>query len=221
VACESAADIRAKKADVPGSLRTQAVEHVRRCAEYTASIITKLDETERVLVGEIQQAATQARTATQDGLAGSVSAVDTRLRQDLSAVDALTATARERLDAATDETTRELDTGTAGAVRELDTAAAAVGQGLVHGVEETATVIGEVERPFLPGVREQTAAVRTAMAASVTGASHHLTAAVGNSRGQFASVHGAFERAAHGLVDRAAGQHAATRDEYLTRQLAA
>jgi hypothetical protein len=211
---ESAADIRAKKADVPGELRRQAVEHGNRCAQHVRDIVGRLTESEQTLVTEIQQAGTEAQTAIRDGLAGAVAAVDGRLRQDVAAVETIATAARTQLDTAAAQALAELDTGVAGAQRELETATAAVGLDLQHGADEAATVIEETPRPFLPGVREQVGAAEAGMRASVDGSRTHLTTAVSGSQAGFAAQAAAFDAAAAALVDSVAGQQARVRDGF-------
>ncbi|MFJ5546289.1 polymorphic toxin-type HINT domain-containing protein [Streptomyces sp. NPDC093225] len=214
VARESAADIRAKKAAVPRELRGQAVEHGRRCVAYTRGIAAQLTEAEQTLTGELGRAGDEAQAAVRDGLAGALATVDARLRQDTAGVDSATAAARAQLDSAAAQATEELETGRAGAEGELESAAAAIGQDLGHGADETATVIEEAERPFLPGVREQVAAARATMAGSVAAARTHVGGAVAQSRDRFSAVSSAFDRAAEEMLGHVTQQQERVRDGF-------
>ena len=211
---ESAADIRAKKAELPGQLRARAVEHGQRCTDYVRDVLSRLGETERALVAEIQQAGTQTQAAIREGLSGSLGAVDARLTQDLAAVEATATAARASLDTAAAQVGSDLDRGVAGAVQELDTAAAAVGHDLDRGAEETSVVITETERPFLPGVQQQVAAARGSMTSAAEAARAQLGVAAGGAGTQFASVAQSFSAAADTLLAQFGEQQGRVRDGF-------
>ncbi|NUU17798.1 hypothetical protein HP550_11120, partial [Cellulomonas humilata] len=213
---ESAADIRAKKPDVPRELRAQAQAHAQRCTEYAQDVLARLSETEQTLVAELQTAGTEATNAVRDGLTGALAAIDARCAQDLAAVAAAQSAAVAHLDTASGQALTELMTGGAGAERELDTVEAAVEADLEHGAEEAATVMAEPERPFLPGVREQDQAARAGMASTVAGMRTQVAASVDGSLGRFTAVATGFSDAGAGLVQDVAGRLAVVRDGFAT-----
>jgi hypothetical protein len=199
---ESAADIRAKKAGLPGQLREQAVEHTRRATTYLDGVVADLSRAEQVMVGELQSVGERVQTAVRDGLAGAIGAVDSRLQQDLAALEAGTAAARRQVEAAAAGASAELDTGVVGAIADLDAAATAVHHEIDAGMEETTTVLSEPEQPFLPAVLEQVEVAKGSLTTTVGTARTQLETAVAGAEGRFVAVVTSFDAAAGGAVDR-------------------
>jgi hypothetical protein len=214
VAGESAADIRAKKPDVPRQLRTQAIEHGQRCADYAGSVLGQIEDARTQLAGKLRSTAAEAESAIRAGLDGALSAVDRRLAIDLAAIDAVTAATRQQLAASVATTRSDLDTTESTARAEMKTAAAGIDREIELSVEETATVVEETDRPFLPGVTEQITAARTGIATTSITGRQLLAAGAGRANAAFAAAEGAFDVSANTSIARAGDQLARIRSGF-------
>ncbi|HEV8421496.1 MAG TPA: hypothetical protein VGR13_09095, partial [Actinomycetota bacterium] len=154
VARESASDVRAKKPDIARDLESRTDGVADRYTEYARTVDRQLAEAAFLLAPSLRKAGSDTQRELSNVLDGTLRAIDERLSVEKNILTRSERAAVNQLRQASSEAEAELRRGSRQATQEVDVAAGALVAEIDRGVEEAATVVGQEEAPFIPGVRE-------------------------------------------------------------------